>query len=234
MSTTVARSNQLTGRSRGSVIVQDYQTPTYAASIAITTLANAEETIVKVALTGNLTLTVGTTNPLIGDKLILILSSDSTARTITYSTGFATTSTSDTLAVSSTGTAMFRYNGDTWDKVSSINPSGTPGGSGSSPAVTYASPAYAATLALTPAAGDSRYTVGQLTGAMTINITTTNLSAGNIVSFVFSADGTNRVVTFGTGMKSSGTMTVVASKFGGISFQYDGTQLVALGREITA
>jgi len=58
--------------------------------------------------------------------------------------------------------------------------------------------------------------------------------AGDQASFTFGADGTNRVVTFGTGMKSSGTLTVVASKWGGITFQYDGTQLVALGREITA
>lgn len=233
MSTTVARTNQQTGRSRGNVIVQDYQTPTYASSLAVTTLANSEETVVKLALTGNITLTVGTTNPLIGDKLIFLLSADSTARTVTYSTGFATTSTTDTVAASSTGTSTFRYNGTTWDKVSSINPGGTPA-TGSGRAVTISAPAYSATLALTPAAGDNRYNVAQLTGAMTINLTTTNMVAGDILTFTFAADGTNRVVTFGTGMKTSGTMTVVANKFGGITLMYDGTQAVAMGREITA
>lgn len=233
MSTTVVRSSIDTGRAFGNVIVQDYQTPTYAASLTITTLANAEETIVKVALTGALTLIAGTTNPLIGDKLILLLSADSTARAVTYSTGFTTTSTTDTVAASKTGVSEFIYNGTTWDKVSSINPAGTPA-AGSGGAVTVSSPAYTATLALTPAAGANKYIVGQLTGAMTINVTTTNMVAGDITHFVFSADGTNRVVTFGTAMKTSGTMTVVASKFGGVSFMYDGTQMVALGREITA
>jgi len=233
MSTTTFRESRKTGRSYGNVITQESQTPAYAASIAITTVATVCETTVKVALTGALTLTVGTTNPLIGDTLILILSTDSTARAITYSTGFSTAATSDTIAASSTATVSFRYNGTTWDKINSANPTGTPGTSGSPRPVTVSAPAYTATLALTPAAGDNRYNIA-LTGAMTINVTTTNMVAGDQATFTFGADGTNRVVTFGTGMKSSGTLTITASKWGGITFQYDGTQLVACGREITA
>lgn len=231
MSTTTIRINQKTGRSTGNVIAQDHIAVAYAASITIVNNPNTEESTRKIGtLTGALTVIADTTNPLIGDRLILAYVADTSARTITYSTGFSTGTSTDTIAASTSGVSTFRYNGTTWDKITSAAPTSA----GASSTVTRSSPAYAATLALTPAAGDNRYTVAQLTGAMTINITTTNMLVGDKTEFVFGADGTNRIVTFGTGMKTSGTMTVVASKFGGISFMYDGTELVAQGREITA
>lgn len=76
----------------------------------------------------------------------------------------------------------------------------------------------------------------QLTGAMTINAATTiaNLTQWDEVVFVFEADGTERVVTFGTGFKSSGTVTVAASKGAVVRGVFDGTSVRIYAREIYA
>lgn len=77
----------------------------------------------------------------------------------------------------------------------------------------------------------------QLTGDMTINAATvvTNLSQFDIVYFHFSADGIiNRVVTFGTNFKSSGTLTVTASKDATAVGIFDGTNIKITNREVSA
>lgn len=94
--------------------------------------------------------------------------------------------------------------------------------------------AYGATLAITPTRRTTHYNVAQLTGAMTINATVTSLQVNDKVYFTFAADGTNRVVTFGTNMKSSGTMTVTASKFAAALFIFDGTNLLQLSATVEA
>ncbi len=73
-----------------------------------------------------------------------------------------------------------------------------------------------------------------LTGAMTINATLTNLVQFDRVCFHFCPDGTGRVVTFGTGFISSGTLTTVASKDSTVWAIYDGTNLKVYSREIGA
>ena len=95
-------------------------------------------------------------------------------------------------------------------------------------------PAYIATLAIIPSQQHNLIAPAQLTGAMTINATVTNLFIGDIVRTMFSADATNRVVTFGTGFASSGTLTVLASKFGFVDFMFNGTVLQEMGRALTA
>lgn len=95
-------------------------------------------------------------------------------------------------------------------------------------------PAYTATLALTPDAYHTEYLVGQLTGAMTINITESEAKTNDKILFIFSADGTNRVVTFGTNLASSGTLTVTASKKASALFVYDGSDFVEVSRTVTA
>ena len=97
----------------------------------------------------------------------------------------------------------------------------------------YQNPAYAATLALVPLANDTIVNVQQLTGAMTINVTVTNLYIGDKIHFMFAADSTNRTVTFGTGCASTGTITVTASKYGYVDFMFNGTTLVETGRAAT-
>lgn len=74
----------------------------------------------------------------------------------------------------------------------------------------------------------------QLTGAMTINATLTALQQFAEVVFHFGTDGTQRIVTFGTGFKSSGTVTIPASKGAVVRAIYNGTDLVVTTREIWA
>lgn len=96
--------------------------------------------------------------------------------------------------------------------------------------------AYAATSALTLKAGAMLQHVcyAQLTGAMTINATVTNLSQFDEVVFHFNADGTNRVVTFGTNFISSGTLTVTAAKDATARGIFDGTNIKIVSREVGA
>jgi len=98
----------------------------------------------------------------------------------------------------------------------------------------YYNPAYAATLLVAPNASCTSYVVQQLTGAATINSSTGNAMPLDKITFLFNADSSNRVVTFGTGFSTSGTLTVTASKKASASFMYDGTSFVEVSRAITA
>ena len=89
------------------------------------------------------------------------------------------------------------------------------------------SPAYAATLAATITNKGTILKPGTLTGAMTINLTLdAALKGGEELLLELTADGTNRVVTFGTGFLMV-ALTVTASKTFAIQFTFDGTQFVA-------
>jgi len=96
--------------------------------------------------------------------------------------------------------------------------------------------AYASTSSLTLKGGAKEQHVcyAQLTGAMTINATVTSLSQFDIVFFHFNADGTNRVVTFGTNFISSGTLTVTAAKDATAWGIFDGTNIKIVSREVGA
>lgn len=95
--------------------------------------------------------------------------------------------------------------------------------------------AYAATSALVlKAAKEQHVCYAQLTGAMTINATLTNLRQFDIIFFHFATDGTQRIVTFGTGFVSSGTLTIAASKDATAWGVFDGTNIKILGREVQA
>ena len=85
-------------------------------------------------------------------------------------------------------------------------------------------------------AASQLFSYGQLTGAMTINAATTiaNLTQGDEVTFFFEADGTQRVVTFGTGFKSSGTVTVPIDKGAVVKAIFDGSNVRIMSREIYA
>ena len=76
----------------------------------------------------------------------------------------------------------------------------------------------------------------QLTGAMTINAATTlaRLSQFDEIVFFFEADASQRVVSFGTGFKSSGTVTVTADKGAVVRAVFDGTDIRIVSREIYA
>ena len=98
----------------------------------------------------------------------------------------------------------------------------------------YQAPDYAATIAVTPTAQFTCFNVAQLTGAATVTATVTNMYIGDEVTFLFAADGTNRIVTFGTNFVSSGTVTVTASKKATVKGVFDGTAIRICSREITA
>jgi hypothetical protein len=80
------------------------------------------------------------------------------------------------------------------------------------------------------------FNYAQLTGAMTINAATTlaNLTQWDEVLFVFEGDASERIVTFGTGFKSSGTVTIPANKGARCRGLYDGTSICIYAREIYA
>lgn len=212
-------------------VYNDYQAPVYASTITIAFRSVAYSTVIKPGiLTGALTLIAGVgtsvTPPFVNDRLKLILTADSTARVVTFSTGFATTA-AVTVGASSVVYLEFFFNGTSWQLIST-------GTTRVSTGPDVQTPAYAATLSVTTSKVSTVVIPGQLTGALTINMVLTGAVAGDSLRFAFSADGTDRVVTFGTGLKSSGTLTVAASKFGAAEFLYDGTEFVQIAASATA
>jgi len=95
--------------------------------------------------------------------------------------------------------------------------------------------AYAATSTPTLVANENNPLVvsyAQLTGAMTINAVVTKLKQFQPVTFLFSTDGTQRIVTLGTGFISSGTVTIAANKNAVVDGIFDGTSIRISSREI--
>ncbi len=95
--------------------------------------------------------------------------------------------------------------------------------------------AYAATSAWVAKDAQTQHVCyAQLTGAMTINATLTAMKQFQEVYFYFDNDGTQRIVTFGTGFLSSGTVTIPISKGAIVKGVYDGTAIRIISREIYA
>lgn len=97
--------------------------------------------------------------------------------------------------------------------------------------------AYAAAITLVPKLLNREiFKFAQLTGALTLNITTTGLLDGDEVEFWFENDATQRIVTLNTGFLSSGTVTIPISKTAIVVGVYDKTldKVRIKSREITA
>lgn len=94
----------------------------------------------------------------------------------------------------------------------------------------FQEPAYAATLAIAPSRQRTTIKPATLTGAMTVNATLTNAYADDELTFLVTADGTARVVTFGTGFVSAGTLTAAISKRATATFKFDGVAYVEVSR----
>lgn len=98
---------------------------------------------------------------------------------------------------------------------------------------------YAATIALSVSQEQNLRRIA-LTGALTINFTVTanaNTGApfiGDKIELILLADGTQRIVTFGTGAVSAGTVTIPASKGAYVSFVFNGTAWQEMCRTIYA
>ena len=97
----------------------------------------------------------------------------------------------------------------------------------------FKKPAYASTLSVNLNASKTFVEPSQLTGAATINSVVTNCQEYDECQFIFNTDGTNRIVTFGTNFKTSGTLTVVASKYGTVKFVFDGAYWIEVSRTLT-
>ncbi|HEY4874787.1 MAG TPA: hypothetical protein VIH86_04390 [Puia sp.] len=96
----------------------------------------------------------------------------------------------------------------------------------------YQTPAYASTLSVTVKKNKTLIKVGTLTGNMTINAVLPSPAPddnppyiGDSIDFLFSSDGVaDHIVTFGTGFKSTGTLTVASGKFGKANAMFDGNE----------
>lgn len=96
------------------------------------------------------------------------------------------------------------------------------------------SKAYAATVAATVTNQETIIAIAELTGAVTVNLTVgSEVTAGARLTITTIADGTNRVVTAGTGMTGA-AFTVTASKKATLSYVYDGTTFHCTGALLTS
>lgn len=95
----------------------DVQAPEYAGTLALT-ITN-QKTIVDVDLTGACTVNLTIDDEVIaGAELLIVASSDGTARTLTPGTGFTGVAVAG--VISKTKSMKFEYNGSTFVYVSSI------------------------------------------------------------------------------------------------------------------
>ncbi len=92
------------------------------------------------------------------------------------------------------------------------------------------SPAYGAVLAVTVKQMETFLQPGLLTGAVTINLTPdAQLTRGAKLYLKATADGTNRVITFGAGFTAT-AVTVTANTTFTRAFVFDGTTFLPLNQ----
>lgn len=185
------------------------------------------------ALTGAMTINLTFGNLLQFDHVWWHFTADTSNRVVTLGTGFAVLTSSgltgSTFTVpASSDAVLFTVFDGTALRVSELKI----GGRGT----TTEAPAYATPLEVTDQyAARHLYLPAQLTGALTLNATAvTKWIAGDEIVFHFSTDGTQRVVTFGTNILSSGTITIPANKTATARGFFNGTSICISNREISA
>ncbi len=94
----------------------------------------------------------------------------------------------------------------------------------------YLQPAYAAIVTVTPSKSSNVYAVGTLTGAITVNTSTTTSKVCDEMTLILAANSTSRVATFSTNIVSTGTLGVLASKQATIRFIFDGVNWIEIAR----
>jgi hypothetical protein len=185
------------------------------------------------ALTGAMTINAGVSGLLQWQEVFFHFTADTTARIVTLGTGF------DLVAAPQMEDATFQVNissdailhcifDGTALRVLSLVSEGR--------AATVEQPAYAAAIEVTDqSAKEHLVKPATLTGALTLNATAvTKHKLGDRFVFMFATDGTQRVVTFGTNILSSGTITIPASKTATAIGWFDGTSIRISNREISA
>ncbi len=185
------------------------------------------------SLTGAMTINATLTNLLQFDEVEFNFTADTSNRIVTFGTGFAQLVSNGmvgatvTIPASLNGTVKCLFDGTSL-RITNVDVEGR--------GTTTESPAYATPLEVTDQYA-SRHIISpaQLTGALTYNATAvTKWIVGDEVVFHFSTDGTQRVVTFGTNILSSGTITIPASKTATARGFFNGTSICITGREISA
>lgn len=185
------------------------------------------------SLTGAMTINCTFTNLLQFQKVFFHFTGDTTSRTVTFGTGFINLAASQLrgatliLPKSSNATVETVYDGAALRVVAVVCE-----GKGEVIQTT----AYAAAIEVTDVAAKHHIVApAQLTGALTLNATAvTQHLLGDEFVFHFSTDGTQRIVTFGTNILSSGTVTIPANKTATARGFFNGTSICISGREISA
>lgn len=212
------------------------KTQAYASTSAITLTSNEQGDDIHIcyaALTGAMTINATLTKLAQFQKVFFHFTSDTTSRTVTFGTGFLLGTSlgmvGDTVLIplSLDGTVECVYDGVAL-RIVEVRVQGR--------GTTTESPAYAAAIAITDQFARLHYfTPAQLTGALTVNATAvTKWVVGDEIIFHFSTDGTQRIVTFGTNILSSGTITIPANKTATARGWFNGTSICITNREISA
>jgi hypothetical protein len=185
------------------------------------------------SITGAMTINTTLTKLKQFQKVFFHFTCDTTSRTITFGTGFITLAASQMrgatliLPISKNATVATFFDG-TDLRITSVVCEGK--------GETIETPAYASAIEVTDASA-KRHIVApaQLTGALTLNATAvTKHLLGDEFVFHFSTDGTQRIVTFGANILSSGTITIPANKTATARGFFNGTSICISGREISA
>jgi hypothetical protein len=102
----------------------------------------------------------------------------------------------------------------------------------------FQEPAFAATIAIKAFASYTLIKPATLTGVVTFSANVGDASNGPFVGdrmeFLFTPDGTSRVVTFGTGFLPTATLSVTTAKQAYIGFVFNGTGWIETGRAVNA
>lgn len=221
----------VTGKQYG----KNYLQQSYSATSALKLVAREKGEDIHVlyaSLTGAMTINLSFTDLDQFQKVHFYLTADTTARTVTFGTGFlgsAPQMRGSTLLVPASSNAMVSCVYDGTDlRIVSVSAQGR--------GETIETPAYAAAIEVTDQAAKWHIVApAQLTGALTLNATAvTKHSIGDEFVFHFSTDGTQRIVTFGTNILSSGTVTIPANKTATARGFFNGTSICISGREISA
>lgn len=185
------------------------------------------------ALTGAMTINAGVGGLLQWQEVYFHFTADTTARIVTLGTGFDCKSAPQmesgtfTVTISSDAVLHTIFDG-TALRVISLTAEGR--------GATVETPAYAAAIEITDqSAKEHLIKPATLTGALTVDATAvTKHKVGDRFVFMFATDGTQRIVTFGTNILSSGTVTIPANKTATAVGWFDGAKIRISNREITA
>ncbi|MES2382608.1 MAG: hypothetical protein V4538_16285 [Bacteroidota bacterium] len=97
----------------------------------------------------------------------------------------------------------------------------------------YVAPSYAASYTITATKYETTVKMGTLTGALSFNADVTNSHVSDKLNLIFTADGTNRIVSLATGFSAQND-TVLASTTHFLTFVFDGVKWARLsGQDMT-